>query len=325
MLRSTFQKRLLHAGAASNQILDMYISTIRALRVLDPTDLLLEYATTPVRQYLQKRKDTVRCVVASLMEGDQGDLQAELQANSQPLDYGADSEDEDGGPGEEWMPRKRDPQMIISGGGKGGLDVLALVVSIYGSRDLFVNEYRNMLAEKLLSNLSYDTDQEVRTLELLKIRFGEEILHTCEIMLRDIEESKRVNTAVHKQLHTELEEKKQEPTEDDATGAIDTMIISGEYWPGLQEAELALHPAVDACIERYGAAYAKIKAPRHLNWMKHIGTTTIDLDFDNGVTRSFTVSPPLATLIAHVADAGSVSTYSLLLCLFAHFSGCQFA
>jgi hypothetical protein len=95
------------------------------------------------------------------------------------------------GPGENWEPRKRDPDLIEHG--LSGLDVLALLVSIYGSTDLFVNEYRSLLADKLLNNLCYNTDVEVETLELLKIRFGEEPLHSCEVMLRDIEDSKRIN------------------------------------------------------------------------------------------------------------------------------------
>ena len=51
-----------------------------------------------------------------------------------------------------------------------GLDILALLVSIYGSSDLFIVEYRSLLAEKLLANLKYLTEQEVANLELLKIR-----------------------------------------------------------------------------------------------------------------------------------------------------------
>jgi anaphase-promoting complex subunit 2 len=52
------------------------------------------------------------------------------------------------------------------------LDILALLVSIYGSSDLFIVEYRSLLAEKLITNLKYHTDQEVVNLELLKIRSG---------------------------------------------------------------------------------------------------------------------------------------------------------
>lgn len=52
------------------------------------------------------------------------------------------------------------------------------------SKELFVTEYRLMLADKLVNNLAYDTDREVQNLELLKLRFGESSMHHCEIMVR---------------------------------------------------------------------------------------------------------------------------------------------
>ncbi|CAM9944091.1 unnamed protein product, partial [Sphacelaria rigidula] len=57
-----------------------------------------------------------------------------------------------------------------------------------------------MLADKLVNNLTYDTDRDVQNLELLKLRFGESSMHQCEIMVRDLEESKRVNANVHERL-----------------------------------------------------------------------------------------------------------------------------
>eukprot|EP00624_Nannochloropsis_granulata_P001879 evm.model.NODE_19120_length_25721_cov_24.254967.5 len=94
------------------------------------------------------------------------------------------------------------------GGGGGGRDILWMLISIYGSKDLFVSEYRLMLAEKLLNlNLNakslsdYDTDKEVIKLELLKRRFGEGgALQPCEIMIRDMEDSKRVNALIAARL-----------------------------------------------------------------------------------------------------------------------------
>ena len=80
---------------------------------------------------------------------------------------------------------------------------------------MFVAEYRSILADKLLQNLQYSSDQEVATLELLKIRylplpyslchlfslrFGEEALHSCEVMMHDLEGSKRVNIAVTERI-----------------------------------------------------------------------------------------------------------------------------
>ena len=43
-----------------------------------------------------------------------------------------------------------------------------------------------MLADRLMAKTDYDTDRELHTLELLKLRFGETSLHDCEIMLKVI-------------------------------------------------------------------------------------------------------------------------------------------
>ena len=40
---------------------------------------------------------------------------------------------------------------------------------------------RSLLAEKLLGKTDYECDREIRTLELLKLRFGEANLHNCEV------------------------------------------------------------------------------------------------------------------------------------------------
>lgn len=41
-----------------------------------------------------------------------------------------------------------------------------------------------MLADRLLAKTDYDCERELRTLELLKVRFGEANLHTAEVMLK---------------------------------------------------------------------------------------------------------------------------------------------
>lgn len=37
----------------------------------------------------------------------------------------------------------------------------------------------------------------IRTIELLKIRFGETALQICDVMLKDMADSKRINDHVH--------------------------------------------------------------------------------------------------------------------------------
>ena len=48
-------------------------------------------------------------------------------------------------------------------------DELGQLVSIYGSKELFIAEYRNMLAERLLGKVGHDVDRETHALELLKL------------------------------------------------------------------------------------------------------------------------------------------------------------
>lgn len=37
----------------------------------------------------------------------------------------------------------------------------SMLVNIYGSKDLFVSEYRTLLADRILSSFNYDTEKEV--------------------------------------------------------------------------------------------------------------------------------------------------------------------
>ena len=46
-----------------------------------------------------------------------------------------------------------------------------MLVNIYGSKDMFVNEYQTLLAERILTHFNYDTQKEIRYLELLKLRY----------------------------------------------------------------------------------------------------------------------------------------------------------
>lgn len=75
-------------------------------------------------------------------------------------------------------------------------DIISMLVNIYGSKELFVQEYRTLLADRILTQFNYEIVKEIRYLELLKLRFGESQLHYCEVMLKDVADSKRLNSRV---------------------------------------------------------------------------------------------------------------------------------
>jgi anaphase-promoting complex subunit 2 len=62
-LGEAFRHRLLHPGAQTNQILQVYMNSIKVLRVIDPTDALVDSVTGELTSYLRHRSDTVRCII----------------------------------------------------------------------------------------------------------------------------------------------------------------------------------------------------------------------------------------------------------------------
>lgn len=69
---SSLRYRLLTAGASTNDILHQYVSTIKALKIIDPTGVFLEAVGEPIREYLRRRKDTIKCIVTMLTDGSGG-------------------------------------------------------------------------------------------------------------------------------------------------------------------------------------------------------------------------------------------------------------
>ena len=216
-LQDVLQRRLLHPGANTSQIIDIYVATIKTLKILDPTGILLESISEPIKDYLRGRHDTVRCIVGSLTDDTSSDLFEELgRGEAKPIEHddsdADDDYDADVGGGEnghdggndvhrkgnpqEWMPDPIDADPTKTSRSRRSNDILSMLVQIYGSKELFVTEYRFILADKLLKRDDFDTDKEVRTLELLKLRFGESSMHACEVMVKDIADSKRVNTTI---------------------------------------------------------------------------------------------------------------------------------
>ena len=77
--------RLLQPGASTVEILQFYISVIRAFAVLDPKGVLLDRVARPIRRYLRERDDTVNIVVGGLLadpedESSAADVLVELAA-----------------------------------------------------------------------------------------------------------------------------------------------------------------------------------------------------------------------------------------------------
>ena len=324
--RNALIARLLHPGAETSQIIEVYISTIKVLREMDPSGELLQVVTQPVRNYLKGRSDTIRCIITSLTDEENGgELYEELRRqDAKPLEEAQlDEEDEEEPPSFDWLPPpsilKRRGVItgqvgVVTSSSRRAGDILSMLVGIYGSKDLFVNEYRIMLADKLLGNLEYDTDKEVHNLELLKLRFGEVSMRQCEVMIKDIDDSKRIHTNIHSTLTNQS-------NRNGGAGApvVDAAIVSHIFWPALQREEYKNHPRLAAKLDQFCNEYAKLKNPRRLVWMKQLGTVELEVeayehDEDGNLVshvKEVSCTPAHATLLSHFEDKGEWEDWEL--------------
>ncbi|KAL1551051.1 anaphase-promoting complex subunit 2 [Salvia divinorum] len=319
--------RLLTAGASTNDILHQYVSTIKALRTIDPAGVFLEAVGEPIREYLKGRKDTIKCIVTMLTDGAGGNptgpgstgdsLLEELNRDEENQESSSFDDDVYTDDKQAWINAQSwEPDPVEADPLKGSryrrkVDILGMIVGIIGSKDQLVNEYRVMLAEKLLNKSDYDIDSEIRTLELLKIHFGESSMQKCEIMLNDLIDSKRTNTNIKKATI------KQQPKPVADIGEVelsldnvDATIISSNFWPPIQDEALNIPGPVDQLLSDYAKKFNEIKTPRKLLWKRSLGTVKLELQFEDR-TLPFMVTPLQAAIIGQFEDQTSWTSKNL--------------
>lgn len=69
----------------------------------------------------------------------------------------------------------------------------------------------------------------------MKLRFGEQALQNCEIMIKDMADSKRVNALINPRL-------------DEDQRHFDAVIISYLFWPSFREEKLILPKPMQAYL-----------------------------------------------------------------------------
>uniref|UniRef100_A0A914R5T3 Cullin family profile domain-containing protein n=1 Tax=Parascaris equorum TaxID=6256 RepID=A0A914R5T3_PAREQ len=217
-----------------------------------------------LNSYCRRRPDTVRSIITYITGEKREELSEQLTKKHAAI---VDEEDMIGVNDElifvfldqnwrEWQP---DPPDAIPGQSRRfrqNADVFNMLVSIYGSKDLFVKEYRQLLAERLTKSWNRDPHFELRYLELLKLRFSEGELQQCEVMLKDMRDSERVDHNVYSSLPF----------------PISARIISSFFWPKIEN-------------EKFNVTFEVHKASRKLEWMTGVGCIEMDIELD-GVTVS---------------------------------------
>ncbi|KAI9506348.1 anaphase promoting complex subunit 2 [Coemansia spiralis] len=295
LLRNAIQKRLLHPGATTNDILTQYISSIRCLRLLDPSSTVLEIVAQPIREYLRSREDTVSCIVQDMVS-EESELFEDL-ASGQGLimENGPDGivYDEEYA-NKNWEPLPIEAKNVFVTAQRRDADVLSLLVSIYDTKDVFVHEFEKYLEQQLLYCTEYNTEREIKQVEMMKLRFGDHALERCEVMLKDIADSKRIAQYVDETSKSKLWDMPMQAT-----------IVSRQFWAGAPKEEEYKDPKEMAEIcERYASVYEMLKPARKLEWRGSQSQISLSIELADR-TLEVTVKPAQAAVLFTFQEYGT--------------------
>lgn len=107
------------------------------------------------------------------------------------------------------------------------------------------------------------------------MRFGEGALQSCEVMLRDILDSRRVNTVIRNDQELNLTGKSQPSPE------LHTRILSHMFWPSLRSESFSIPPEIESLQSCYSTGFEKLKQSRKLTWLHALGQVTVEIDLED--------------------------------------------
>jgi anaphase-promoting complex subunit 2 len=319
-------QRLLQPGASTLQILQVYISIIRAFKLLDAKGVLLDRVARPVRKYLRDRDDTVKVIVSGLL-ADVDDLGADQpQTSTDTLvelsleltkatkttthEDDGDLDYDDMG----WVPDPIDAAPDYKKSKNS--DVIGSLISLFDSKEVFVKEFQTVMGDRLLKKTT-DFEKEIRVLELLKIRFGDSALQACEVMLKDVLDSRRVDTVIRTEQHLDAGADGDTSISDDLATKmhlthmpppqLHAKILSRLFWPTLQDQAFKIPAEISALQARYETGFESLKQSRKLTWLNSLGSVAIELDLEDRVFKD-EVLPYQAAVIHAFQSADSESS-----------------
>ncbi|KAK7951538.1 anaphase-promoting complex subunit ApcB [Apiospora aurea] len=279
------QKRLLHPGRSTLDILRTYISMIRTFQKLDHSRVLLDRVAYSLQLYLCTREDTVRIIVTSLLSSPKETLS---EARKVKLVELAELLHD---PNQSRSERQDDEWDDLSWRQKSE-DVIGTLIGALGSPEVFIKEFQNIIGERLLSD-QVGFEQEVVVLDLLKKRFGESLLQACDVMIKDIQDSKRLDGVIHRGAVNHPDKVKHDWT-------IHTKILSRLYWPDMGEEPFVVPEEIVDMQKMYETIFQHLKPTRTLKWLNHLGQAKMELELEDR-----TISEEVQTYEAAVISAFS--------------------
>jgi anaphase-promoting complex subunit 2 len=304
--------RLLIPGAHTKDILKMYLRLYKFMLTLvngNPGTAgigldVLSRLSELIILYLNRRRDVVKCVVSAILGDDVLEEEDEYQVELEFLT----TSDDDGPFTQEdlnWNPPPLRPSSFINAVSS-SRNAVSLLVGVFGGREKFLAQYKQMLASKLLNLNGYDCEKEIQSLELMKLKFGDFDLNDAQIMVRDVIISRRINTQIH-DLVSNVE-----------FNGLSCLILSKHYWPSnsnsigrnqdLMNPNLLFPEILDSLMEKYKQKFIQLKPNQKLEFKKHLGLVTINVETNTNQQKEFSVSPVHVAVLSCLESDQTVTT-----------------
>lgn len=303
-IKNQLQDRLLIPGAHTEDILQMYLRTNKVVSLLFKNanrkrSDVFQKVTSSVIHHLHKRKDSVKCIVSTMLENDDCEDENEFFDNCSDDDF-------------EWVPNPTDSR---------GDETISLLIGVYGGQTHFLSEYREMLATRLVSLGSFEIDREIASLDLMKSKFDPNALNDCNIMIKDMIESRKVFQKVKTKL-IKVKNHHLLPS---------SLILSKHFWPSrivgddntddqdnsssCNDQFKFLPQEILSVMKEYEKLFTELKPTQRLEWKRTEGIVAIQISIRNR-DYEFRVSPlfvEVLSLFQTLAIASSSTNSSPLL------------
>jgi anaphase-promoting complex subunit 2 len=151
-------------------------------------------------------------------------------------------------------------------------------------QEVFAEELRTILQDRLLQTDAEHFLQEERLVMMFKLRFSDLSIVQCEIMLKDMQDSRKI----HKEVSIRIRD-------------LQAKILSRSIWPDPEDQDFNVPTSMQDQTNRFSEYYGRIKPARKLKWQLSRGRVDIELNFEDRTFRE-EVTAAQAAVINEFAD-----------------------
>lgn len=289
------QTKLLTVSLSTKKIITFYINLLKFWGNVNKNYKILQKLTTSIKTYFLGRKDALRFIldiwIAEVRENSKRASQRKednflINVPAEGNEYASEDEQSDFDFVVEREKKNVDKFKFRRS------DVKTLLIDLYGSREKFLLEYENFIAEKILKFEIEDVQEEFDNLNFLKSQIkNAEYKSKCDILMSDLEYSKSITKEFH-QVVPEYDK-------------YELVVLSKTFWPVNYETR-----DFDASechylkfLDHFNEFHLSYTKNRKVNFHNNIGEVELEISC-NGSSIEVKCQPINAVLLTEIQEAG---------------------